>query len=604
MTFSILLLLSVAFTSVTMKTGPDKDNPKTWEENKDKSKDFNEISVENSNQIFIERDPSSSMETKQNLKQPPMKITDSITFIGNNNLNEEKIKTVTSNTENNEDLEARLERNENNNSKLFRTNTPSTFILSFILLLFCSSTVVFGFGTGVFIPLTFSLFSHLSFPEFLPICSYITFALCLVCHLFGTQNHIQEGSLEQMFINYELIQIFFPFLLLGIKIGLIANFFIQTRYLTVVLVIATIYTIVMMFKRYQILNFQESFLESELKISDLSNQENSSQIESFTIGFLNTNYTDFSEPQVLTKKSSHNNIYNNTYNTHAALGVRSALNTGNLTTSHLALNAFNSERHDFSFGPESQQNKKKSRRQEILQEIEKNSFIQFNIITQNESSPVRADFIKNTLLLGAVGVIASYIEYKIWYFDYIFVKLLLLILAFLLEFKVLINLSQEYINNYSQSYSFKQELIQKYSCAASQYIISNWLMIGLLISLFGFVQGSTGIGAGVFFLLLFSTIGLNPYVSATSSNYLTMFSSLICFMVSVLTREDIQYLHLQYILGLTVFCLLLMYVFEKIQRLSFFRLKKQAIWTLSYSLGVLGLVFIKVVLVLFMFFAS
>lgn len=53
---------------------------------------------------------------------------------------------------------------------------------------------------------------------------------------------------------------------------------------------------------------------------------------------------------------------------------------------------------------------------------------------------------------------------------------------------------------------------------------------------------------------------------------------------------------------LSLFSLLCVFIFEKYQRVIFFRLKKQAIWNLVYVLGITCIVALKLVAMTFDYF--
>lgn len=173
------------------------------------------------------------------------------------------------------------------------------------------------------------------------------------------------------------------------------------------------------------LTFQENFLE-ELRIDRMKSfhieLEKESYLESnaYTIGLLNTNTTDFSDPPLFSKKTSINNPqtkvpfvnYSNTaYNINPNSDYANNYYSCKYNMSIGSYGHMNS----FNFGD----NYKRSRKQEIELEIEKNSLIQLNLVLQSENSPLRIDYILNIGGIVLLSFIAYILEVLILEIDYI-----------------------------------------------------------------------------------------------------------------------------------------------------------------------------------------
>jgi hypothetical protein len=120
-------------------------------------------------------------------------------------------------------------------------------------------------------------------------------------------------------------------------------------------------------------DFHENFLTKHHQSKTFKiDFEADSNIESkaMTLGLLNTNYTDFSDQPIFTKK-----YFNYNYNINNNTQLYQYNNSNNILKNKT----------------------KKSRNQEIQFEIEQNSLIQLNIIMQMENSPLRNDYIISIL---------------------------------------------------------------------------------------------------------------------------------------------------------------------------------------------------------------
>lgn len=113
-----------------------------------------------------------------------------------------------------------------------------------------------------------------------------------------------------------------------------------------------------------------------------------------TIGLLNTNYTDFSDTPIFSKKNS---AYN--YSKNAQLS--------NLHVNYYNDNSTCSKLQSYIKQFPNKAKTKKSRNQEIQYEIEQNSLIQLNMVMQMENYPLRNDYIIS---------IISYLAFTIFMF--------------------------------------------------------------------------------------------------------------------------------------------------------------------------------------------
>ena len=135
------------------------------------------------------------------------------------------------------------------------------------------------------------------------------------------------------------------------------------------------------------LDFHENFLNKYQKNKKFRiDFEIDSNIESkgMTLALLNTNYTDFSDPPIVSKKLSAYNFSKNSTNLN---------NNTQLVKNKL----------------------KKSRNQEIQIEIEQNSLNQLNIIMQMENYPLRKDYILSILIYIAFTISIFLIDDFIYY---------------------------------------------------------------------------------------------------------------------------------------------------------------------------------------------
>ncbi len=116
--------------------------------------------------------------------------------------------------------------------------------------------------------------------------------------------------------------------------------------------------------------------------------EINSNIESkVTLGLLNTNYTDFSDTPIFSKKNSNfnNYKYNQLYHVGSSCSIKSKT--------------------------------KKSRNQEIQFEIEQNSIIQLNIIMQNENYAMRNDYIISISFYIVFTIVLFWLDYLVFSLD-------------------------------------------------------------------------------------------------------------------------------------------------------------------------------------------
>lgn len=135
----------------------------------------------------------------------------------------------------------------------------------------------------------------------------------------------------------------------------------------------------------------------------------------YTIGLLNTNYTDFSDPPIFSKKTSINNPQNNkipfvNYSNTAYNINKSSDYVNNFFYPYS--NSMNNGYNYFGYGGSNHSfnNKKKTRKQEIQLEIERNSLIQLNLILQTENSPLRLDYLINIFFVLGGSFFAYILE--------------------------------------------------------------------------------------------------------------------------------------------------------------------------------------------------
>lgn len=74
-------------------------------------------------------------------------------------------------------------------------------------------------------------------------------------------------------------------------------------------------------------------------------------------------------------------------------------------------------------------------------------------------------------------------------------------------------LTQNNLQIFKQAYSFKKDLVKKFSCEISDYVENNSNKILWTVFFITVLAGSNGIGIGILAIFLFSQIGLSPYVS-------------------------------------------------------------------------------------------
>lgn len=275
-------------------------------------------------------------------------------------------------------------------------------LLSCLVLGICSS-VVFGISGGAILPFYFSYLSSWNLQDIFPLLVFIITCLTFSSFLLGIKNHLEEGSVNQMYIHYDLLKIMLPLCFSGLKFGIFSNIFIikqvsfSYEMLFCVILFLTIISSTLIIKRYKIFSFQENFLEGGLQT--MLNKENSEKENndiSFSISFMPTknsthqltdNTDNDNKMFMFHKKHSKNSFYGSVQN----------FNQSNIDNRNL--------------------NKKKSRQQEILYEMEKNSLLHLQIITKSENAPLQIDnigsfgvFIITNFLFACLMKLGLYLE--------------------------------------------------------------------------------------------------------------------------------------------------------------------------------------------------
>jgi hypothetical protein len=92
-------------------------------------------------------------------------------------------------------------------------------------------------------------------------------------------------------------------------------------------------------------------------------------------------------------------------------------------------------------------------------------------------------------------------------------KISILLLLVLTELYVCYYLTIANLIVFNQAYCFKKELMKKFSCEISDYVVKNSSKILMTIFFITVIAGSSGIGIGILAIFVFSQIGLSPYVS-------------------------------------------------------------------------------------------
>lgn len=122
------------------------------------------------------------------------------------------------------------------------------FIITSVVVV-SSATTMFGYSAGCLLNLSLICFSPLTFNELTPLVFILIFITSLFSYLYGLKNHLDDASMDQMFINYDFIRIIVPILLIGIKLGLLISIVISNHFLVIASLIVALYTTIMAFKR-------------------------------------------------------------------------------------------------------------------------------------------------------------------------------------------------------------------------------------------------------------------------------------------------------------------------------------------------------------------
>ena len=424
-----------------------------------------------------------------------------------------------------------------------------------------ATTCLYGFASSLIV--YFLLLFQYPYTEILVFSFISNFLVSLGTYYNGLMNHYKEAENDQLFIFYDLVRIIFPIILVGIKLGYIM-LFINEKAKVILLLIISIILIFLLIKNYKKLHFHENFLNENCQ--EINYQEDFDSNNTYLYGFLNTNYTDYSDSSLLPTLSKKSSSYKSksfnfyTHNNTSAVG-------------NIKNNLF----------------KKRSRQQEILLEIEKNSKIQLDFMISMECKPIREDFISQIGL-----VILQFIIFQLLYYFLIglsgFLILCSVILLHIYEAYIYIETSKEKYEILNNTYKLKKDLVKNYTCQLSEYCLKYHIYLTQFIALVSFINFSLGIPISIFILLIFSHINMNQYASACTANFCTMLCSFcsICYMFLfasfLLWKEGL-------IFGLI--CVIINYFYDKKVRIYFFKLKKQAKWYKAFLIGLIfGVLFV------------
>ena len=353
---------------------------------------------------------------------------------------------------------------------------PLTFfqVIEIILMvLFSAVATATGIGGGAIYSTLFMVIENFDASKAFPISNFMILFSSLSVYLLGAKMSIDVP--EHKFVDYDLVLIFCPMMLLGTKVGVILNAILPNIYLTVLLILTLIDSTRKINKKYK-------------------NQKEKEEKESQDV-VANKN------------KFSNDNTNNNKINTSKKKLSNSALIS----------------KYNF---------KKAADTIDKLKEI---NLIKVNLF--EEDQPIRWHKIRIIIELLGLLIIDQLIEgsSKIesifnlkrcslyWILTFIGFSSICLIITFSIinnmhnENKLSNLLSAVLVN---KEKDVKTEGFSISSCSQSQ--LSTVVFYAFLS---GIVAGMLGVGGGVIITPLFFELGINPKIATSTSNFLLVFSS-------------------------------------------------------------------------------
>lgn len=406
---------------------------------------------------------------------------------------------------------------------------PITFmqIIEIIaVLLFSSVATACGVGGGAIYSTLLMLVENFDASKAFPISNFMILLSSLSVYLLGAQMHINVP--EHKFVDYDLVLVFCPMLLLGTKVGVILNSLLPSLLLNISLVYVLYSSTSKIYKNYRKSKDKEDKEEEEkLRLEEL---EELKELENYNkhgeLGYLNNN------ENLETNENKKDEVYTNTNISNinqSAFVVNPSSNKVVYGEEDLILKA-TPEVSRPSFAVKYKSNKV----DEILKKLKKLDVLKIDLF--EETQPIKWAKIRIMAELLFILIIDQFVEgsskvksvfnLKKCSMYWVISAFIFSALCLYITLKII-----DYIKREKRLGDlFEKTLLKKISQGDESFSVaksSDSQLRSVMLNAFigGIIAGMLGIGGGMIITPLFLQLGVNPKVTTSTSNFLLVFTS-------------------------------------------------------------------------------
>lgn len=421
---------------------------------------------------------------------------------------------------------------------------PLSFLEFFVYIFLSFSfgiSILCGVGGGGVFTATIMWLQDFSTSEAVPLSVSIMFISAVMT--FYMNSKFKDDNPKSDFVDYKLVVMLMPMILLGAKLGSLLNTMLPFTVTSTILLCFTVFVIKKNYDKYLTIHAEEE-RNINMNLDNVQSFKSRFVLTDFTKNTESPNKKDNSDNRAieLEDKLIQNDVKKDYFNKEIILNNDTENNNPNneiLKDSDIKLehneNSLNVEKHDTAFSFSSRHN---NQRHEINTKLSNSQkIILLNHILEEENNSLPWKYIKLLLINEAIVVLDLLIEGNANIPSIIGIEncSFMYWAVFFLTAISFYFLLQYFTSLLVMEYEFKKELDPSFRDKKLEHLLNSTDKVVILGLITGVMSGVLGIGGGLVLTPVLLAMGLSPKSTTTSCNLLIVFSSftsslLFCLM--------------------------------------------------------------------------